>query len=392
LSLYIHCWKKCYAINLMDLEKTIETLKGYLKLFQVSHRTTRLELWRKYQQFLREWKLDKFDSMDDKLAASRKIDEAHEAYDFIKSHWNYLFFLKQKDEAFDRSIMIIVFIFLFIVMLVYMQNQSNKRVSIARQEAVEFQESSWAWTHGVPDSLVRLSKMNALDDFWGKIIKDTTEIPELLVFWPHSLNRHDKIKIKQDILNGGTKHTVFPNGEYQKRSTHYLLDRALTNPSKRIPEIILEKISFYRNNYETLFKITFNETYESQKILDLDLGGIHDIEPRYFPFSDGTDSVWTKIPEFPILLDNFFEDCIKCGGGIINKQIDNKKMATSCVFRFLAVLPYQTREITFKGVGNPLNHVPVNIKPYLTQLITDWREKSPYRSREWKFWKPIVIH
>ena len=183
----------------MDLEKTIETLKGYLKLFQVSHRTTRLELWRKYQQFLREWKLDKFDSMDDKLAASRKIDEAHEAYDFIKSHWNYLFFLKQKDEAFDRSIMIIVFIFLFIVMLVYMQNQSNRRVSIARQEAVEFQESSWAWTHGVPDSLVRLSKMNALDDFWGKIIKDTTEIPELLVFWPHSLNRHDKIKIK--ILN-----------------------------------------------------------------------------------------------------------------------------------------------------------------------------------------------
>ena len=92
---------------------------------------------------------------------------------------------------------------------------------------------------------MKLSKQNAMDDFWGKVIKDSTEILDLLVFWPHSLNRYNKNKIIMDILNGGTKHTVFPNGEYQKKSTHYLLERALTKPSERIPEITLEKILFY---------------------------------------------------------------------------------------------------------------------------------------------------
>ncbi|SVD03867.1 uncharacterized protein METZ01_LOCUS356721, partial [marine metagenome] len=223
----------------MDLEKTIETLKRYLNLFHVSHRTTKLEVWRRYQRYLREWKLDKFESMDDKLAASKKIDEAHEAYDFIKTNWNYLILMKKKDEDYDRTIMIIVFIFLFTIMMYYMQNQANKRVNIAKQTAVKTYESNWAWTHGVSDSLVKLSKQNAMDDFWGKVIKDSTEILDLLVFWPHSLNRYNKNKIIMDILNGGTKHTVFPNGEYQKKSTHYLLERALTKPSERIPEITL---------------------------------------------------------------------------------------------------------------------------------------------------------
>jgi hypothetical protein len=374
----------------MDLEKTIETLKRYLNLFHVSHRTTKLEVWRRYQRYLREWKLDKFESMDDKLAASKKIDEAHEAYDFIKTNWNYLILMKKKDEDYDRTIMIIVFIFLFTIMMYYMQNQANKRVNIAKQTAVKTYESNWAWTHGVSDSLVKLSKQNAMDDFWGKVIKDSTEILDLLVFWPHSLNRYNKNKIIMDILNGGTKHTVFPNGEYQKKSTHYLLERALTKPSERIPEITLEKILFYRNNYEILLRIRFDKTYENQKILDLDLGGIYNIEPRYFPYST-TDSVWTKIPAFPILLEDFFENCIQCGGGIINDQADDKVMIGSCVFRFLVVLPYQTRSIMFKGVGSPLNHVEINIKPYLKQLVAEWREKSAYRAQEWKFWKPIAI-
>jgi hypothetical protein len=45
----------------------------------------------------------------------------------------------------------------------------------------------------------------------------------------------------------------------------------------------------------------------------------------------------------------------------------------------------------FKGVGSPLNHVEINIKPYLKQLVAEWREKSAYRAQEWKFWKPIAI-
>ena len=374
----------------MELEKTIETLKRHLKLFQVNHRTTKLELWRRYQQYLREWKLDKFDSMDDKLVASRKIDEAHDAYDFIKTNWNYLTFMKKRDDDFDRTIMIIVFIFLFTVMIYYMQNKANRRVNIARQTAVETHESHWAWTHGVPDSLVKLSKLNALDDFWGKLVTDSTEIADLLVFWPHSLNRYNKNKIIDDILNGGTKHTVFPKGEYQKKSTNYLLERALTKPSEHIPEIILEKVSFYRNHYEMLLTIKFDKIYENQKILNIDLGSIYNIAPRYFPFNS-TDSVWTKIPAFPILLENFFEDCIKCGGGIINEQADNERTMGSCVFRFLSVLPYQTKSIMFKGVGSPINHVEINIKPYLKRLAAEWREKSAYRGSEWKFWRPVAI-
>ena len=44
--------------------------------------------------------------------------------------------------------------------------------------------------------------MNALDDFWGKVIKDSVEIADHLTFWPHTLNRHEQSKIRQEIING----------------------------------------------------------------------------------------------------------------------------------------------------------------------------------------------
>ena len=78
----------------MDLDKTIEILKKDLEIFGLNHRCSKLELYRKYQQYIKKWKLDNFETMDEKLSASKKIDKAHEAYDFIKTHWNYLVLLK----------------------------------------------------------------------------------------------------------------------------------------------------------------------------------------------------------------------------------------------------------------------------------------------------------
>ena len=222
----------------MDLDKTIEILKKDLQIFGLNHRCSKLELYRKYQQYLKKWKLDNFETMDQKLSASKKIDKAHQAYDFIKTHWNYLVFLKNKEESYDRSILIIVFVFMFVVMMAYMQTRANKRVQIAKQEAVNIHESNWAWTHGMSDSLVKKSKQNALDDFWGKVITDTIMIPNLLNFWPHTLNRHDQNKIREDILNGAPKHTVFPNGEYQRKNTRYITKRTLTVPNDKIPSIL----------------------------------------------------------------------------------------------------------------------------------------------------------
>jgi len=173
----------------MDLDKTIETLKKDLEIFGLNHRCSKLELYRKYQQYIKKWKLDNFETMDEKLSASKKIDKAHEAYDFIKTHWNYLVLLKDKEDSYDRSIIIIVFVFLFIMMMAYMQSTANKRVRIAKQEAIGLHEANWAWTHGMSDSLVKLSKQNALDDFWGKVIIDTSKITDLLTFWPHTFIR-----------------------------------------------------------------------------------------------------------------------------------------------------------------------------------------------------------
>ena len=374
----------------MDLDKTIETLKKDLEIFGLNHRCSKLALYRKYQQYIKKWKLDNFETMDEKLSASKKIDKAHEAYDFIKTHWNYLVLLKDKEDSYDRSIIIIVFVFLFIMMMAYMQSSANKRVRIAKQEAVDLHESNWAWTHGMSDSLVKLSKQNALDDFWGKVITDTSKIPNLLTFWPHTLNRHDQNKIRQDILNGAPKHTVFPKEEYQRKNITYITNRSLTLSNDKTPSILMEKIIFYRNHYEMVFNYQFDSQYKKQKILDIDLGPISIIEPKYYPYSDKEDSIWTKKPKYPIMLDNFMENCVKCGGGILfgNNKVDN---SIACVFRFMVSLSYDTDEILFKGVGSPLDDVPLNIKPYLNKLKKDWFEKLPYRPIEWKTWKPIVL-
>ena len=374
----------------MDLDKTIETLKKDLEIFGLNHRCSKLALYRKYQQYIKKWKLDNFETMDEKLSASKKIDTAHEAYDFIKTHWNYLVLLKDKEDSYDRSIIIIVFVFLFIMMMAYMQSSANKRVRIAKQEVLGLHESNWAWTHGMSDSLVKLSKQNALDDFWGKVITDTSKIPDLLNFWPHTLNRHDQNKIRQDILNGAPKHTVFPNEEYQRKNIAYITNRSLTLSNDKIPSILMEKIIFYRNHYEMVFNYQFDSRYKNQKILDIDLGPISIIEPKYYPYSDKEDSIWTKKPDYPIMLDNFMENCVKCGGGILfgNNKVDN---SIACVFRFMVSLSYDTDEILFKGVGSPLDDVPLNIKPYLNKLKKDWFEKLPYRPIEWKTWKPIVL-
>jgi len=374
----------------MDLDKTIELLKKDLELFGLNHRCSKLELYRGYQQYLKIWKLDNFDSMDEKLSASKKIDKAHKSYDFIKTHWNYLVFLKNKEDSYDRSIIIIVFIFLFVMMMAYMQTTANKRVRIARQEAVGVHEANWAWTHGVSDSLVKKSKMNALDDFWGKVIIDTNDVTDLLTFWPHTLNRHDQNKIRQEILNGSPKHTVFPNEEYQRKKTIYKTNRALTIANDKVPAIIMERINFYRNHYEMIFNFQFDSKYKNQKILNIDLGPTFIMEPKYFPNTEKNDSIWTKQPSYPVLLENFMEDCVKCGGGILfENSVSNDDLA--CVFRFMVSLPYDTKEILFKGVGSPLDDVPINIKPYINKLKKDWFEKLPYRPLEWKMWKPIVL-
>ena len=375
----------------MDLDKTIETLKKNLDLFGLNHRCSKIELYRKYQQYQKTWKLDNFETMDEKLSASKKIDDAHKAYDFIKIHWNYLVFLKNKEDSYDRSIIIIVFIFLFIMMMAYMQTTANKRVRVAKQEAVNVHEANWAWTHGVSDSLVKMSKMNALDDFWGKVIIDTNQIADLLTFWPHTLNRHNQNKIRQEILNGAPKHTVFPNEEYQRKGTVFITNRALTIENNKVPKILFEKITFFRNHYEMVFNLSFDERFIDQKILDVDFGPVSIIEPKYYIYPDKSDSIWTKKPTYPIFFDNFMENCVSCGGGILLTKYEETELA-ACVFRFNVSLPYETQSIVFKGVGSPINDIPLNIKPYLNKLKKEWLEKLPYRPLEWKKWKPIIIN
>ena len=139
-----------------------------------------------------------------------------------------------------------------------------------------------------------------------------------------------------------------------------------------------------------VFNYQFDSRYKNQKILDIDLGPISIIEPKYYPYSEKEDSIWTKKPNYPIMLDNFMENCVKCGGGILfgNNITDD---SVSCVFRFMVSLSYDTEEILFKGVGSPLDDVPLNIKPYLNKLKKDWFEKLPYRPIEWKRWKPIIL-
>ena len=374
----------------MNLDKTISTLKKELEFFGLDHKCSKLELYRNYQKYLKVWKLDNFETIDEKLNASKKIEKAHKAYDFIKANWNYLLFLKKKEESYDRYIVIIVFVFLFVSMMTYMQNRANTRVRKAKMEAVEVHESSWAWTHGVSDTLIKRSKMNALDDFWGKVIVDTSEIEDFLTFWPLSLNRHEQNKIRQEIINGAAKHTVFPNEEYQRKGTVFITNRALTIENNKVPKILFEKITFFRNHYEMVFNLSFDERFIDQKILDVDFGPVSIIEPKYYIYPDKSDSIWTKKPTYPIFFDNFMENCVSCGGGILLTEHEETELA-ACVFRFNVSLPYETQSIVFKGVGNPINDIPLNIKPYLNKLKTEWLEKLPYRPLEWKKWKPIII-
>ena len=375
----------------MNLDKTISTLKKELEFFGLDHKCSKLELYRNYQKYLKVWKLDNFETIDEKLNASKKIEKAHKAYDFIKANWNYLLFLKKKEESYDRYIVIIVFVFLFVSMMTYMQNRANTRVRKAKMEAVEVHESSWAWTHGVSDTLIKRSKMNALDDFWGKVIVDTSEIEDYLTFWPLSLNRHEQNKIRQEIINGAAKHTVFPNEEYQRKGTVFITNRALTIENNKVPKIIFEKISFFRNHYEMVFNLSFDERFIDQKILDVDFGPVSIIEPKYYIYPDKSDSIWTKKPTYPIFFDNFMENCVSCGGGILLTKYEETELA-ACVFRFNVSLPYETQSIVFKGVGSPINDIPLNIKPYLNKLKKEWLEKLPYRPLEWKKWKPIIIN
>ena len=84
------------------------------------------------------------------------------------------------------------------------------------------------------------------------------------------------------------------------------------------------------------------------------------------------------------------ENCVNCGGGIEMNEL-NKRKNTKCVFRFAVSLPYRTKLIYFRGVGSPIDDVPLNIKPYINKLKQEWMEKLPYRPLEWKKWKPIVL-
>ena len=47
---------------------------------------------------------------------------------------------------------------------------------------------------------------------------------------------------------------------------------------------------------------------------------------------------------------------------------------TKCVFRFAVSLPYQTKLAYFRGVGSPIDDVPLNIKPYINKLKQEWME------------------
>ena len=233
--------------------------------------------------------------------------------------------------------------------------------------------------------------MNALDDFWGKVIVDTSEIEDFLTFWPLSLNRHEQNKIRQEIINGAAKHTVFPNEEYQRKGTVFITNRALTIENDKVPKILFEKITFFRNHYEMGFNLSFDERFIDQKILDVDFGPVNIIEPKYYIYPDKSDSIWTKKPTYPIFFDNFMENCVSCGGGILLTKHEETELA-ACVFRFNVSLPYKTQSIVFKGVGSPINDIPLNIKPYLNKLKKEWLEKLPYRPLEWKKWKPIIIN
>ena len=73
-----------------------------------------------------------------------------------------------------------------------------------------------------------------------RLLKENEE--RLQSLFEVTLNKDDKIYSPQEIINGSAKHTVFPNEEYQRKSTTYLTNRALTVENNKIPKIIFELI------------------------------------------------------------------------------------------------------------------------------------------------------
>ena len=87
----------------MDIVRILSLLKKDLEYFGADHTVSKIELYRKYQKYLKIWKLDNFETIDEKLNASKNIEKAHKAYDFIKANWNYILFLKKKKECISRG-------------------------------------------------------------------------------------------------------------------------------------------------------------------------------------------------------------------------------------------------------------------------------------------------
>ena len=58
----------------------LSLLKKNLDYFGADHTVSKIELYRKYQKYLKIWKLDNFETIDEKLNASKNIEKAHKAF------------------------------------------------------------------------------------------------------------------------------------------------------------------------------------------------------------------------------------------------------------------------------------------------------------------------
>ena len=63
----------------MDIDRILSLLKKDLEFFGADHKVSKIELYRKYQKYLKIWKLDNFETIDEKLNASKNIEKAHKA-------------------------------------------------------------------------------------------------------------------------------------------------------------------------------------------------------------------------------------------------------------------------------------------------------------------------
>ena len=64
----------------MDIDRILSLLKKDLEYFGADHTISKIELYRKYQKYLKIWKLDNFETIDEKLNASKNIEKTHKAY------------------------------------------------------------------------------------------------------------------------------------------------------------------------------------------------------------------------------------------------------------------------------------------------------------------------